>query len=95
MLRYDRVVIPLHAYYKEKFLRIFCISDIHVEYEINRRWLNNLSQHDYKNDLLILAGDITNNLMLLEKILGEIGRVRPGDVGNRGRDVLQLSLFPV
>jgi len=72
MLRYDRVVIPLHACYKEKFLRIFCISDIHVEYEINRRWLNNLSQHDYKNDLLILAGDITNNLMLLEKILGEI-----------------------
>ena len=29
------------------------------------------------------------------RVVGGTGRVRPGNVGNRGRDVLQLSLFPV
>lgn len=30
-----------------------------------------------------------------ERVAGGAGRVRAGNVGNRGRDVLQLSLFPV
>lgn len=42
--------------------RIFALSDVHVDYEVNARWVQNLSREDYRNDLLILAGDITHRL---------------------------------
>lgn len=41
-------------------MRIFALSDLHVDYEENRRWLHNLSRVDYQADLLILAGDISD-----------------------------------
>ena len=41
-------------------MRVFAISDIHVDFEENRRWVNKLSQSDYKDDILILAGDVTD-----------------------------------
>lgn len=41
-------------------LRIFAVSDIHIDYEQNRRWLLNLSAVDYTEDILILAGDVTD-----------------------------------
>ena len=50
-------------------MRIFALSDIHVDYEANARWVRNLSKHDYQNDVLILAGDITHKLSLLESTL--------------------------
>lgn len=50
-------------------MRVFTISDIHVDFEENLRWLNNLSCFDYQNDLLILAGDVTDILPLFEKTL--------------------------
>ena len=50
-------------------MRVFTISDIHVDYVENFRWLNNLSCDDYHNDLLILAGDVTDALPLFEKSL--------------------------
>jgi predicted phosphodiesterase len=46
-------------------LRVFAISDIHIDYEENRRWLYKLSQYDYQNDILILAGDVTDTMPLL------------------------------
>lgn len=48
-------------------MRIFAISDLHVDFDENRKWVFNLSQQDYKDDGLILAGDITDNLDLLKK----------------------------
>ncbi|MCX7921660.1 MAG: metallophosphoesterase [Clostridia bacterium] len=48
-------------------MRIFAISDIHTDFEANWRWLDGLSKEDYKNDILILAGDVTDKLTLLEK----------------------------
>ena len=48
-------------------MRIFAVSDIHVDYDENREWVFNLSQQDYKDDGLILAGDLTDNLDLLKK----------------------------
>jgi len=41
-------------------LRVFAVSDIHIDYEENNRWLHNLSQNDYTHDILILAGDVTD-----------------------------------
>lgn len=47
-------------------MRIFTVSDIHLDYEENRHWLSNLSDADYRSDILILAGDISNETRLIE-----------------------------
>jgi len=41
-------------------LRIYALSDLHIDYDENRRWLANLSLEDYRDDVLILAGDISD-----------------------------------
>lgn len=43
-------------------MRIFAISDIHVDYEVNARWLADLSRSEYREDVLILAGDVSDSL---------------------------------
>jgi len=47
-------------------MRIFALSDIHVDYETNARWVANISMSEYQDDILILAGDVTDTLTLLE-----------------------------
>lgn len=47
-------------------MRIFALSDIHIDYAINKRWVANLSSSDYKDDVLILSGDVSDSLYLLE-----------------------------
>lgn len=55
-------------------MRIFALSDIHVDYEANANWVRNLSQQDYRDDLLILAGDITHRAALLAWCLEAFAR---------------------
>ncbi len=43
-------------------MKIFAISDLHIDYSENMNWLINLSHFDYSNDILILAGDISDLL---------------------------------
>jgi Icc-related predicted phosphoesterase len=50
-------------------MRVFGLSDLHVDYDVNRRWIEDLSASDYRNDLLILAGDISDDRRLLEQCL--------------------------
>jgi len=50
-------------------LRIFTISDIHVDFDVNWQWVNHLSCYDYKEDILILAGDVTHTIPLFIKTL--------------------------
>jgi Icc-related predicted phosphoesterase len=47
-------------------MRVFALSDIHVDHEANARWIANLSAADYTCDLLILAGDVTDTLRSLD-----------------------------
>jgi Icc-related predicted phosphoesterase len=47
-------------------MRVFALSDIHIDYASNARWIENLSAADYTSDLLILAGDVTDILKSLE-----------------------------
>ncbi len=47
-------------------MRIFAISDIHIDYDENRKWVFNLSQNEYKKDILIVAGDVTDDLSSLK-----------------------------
>ncbi|TXH69445.1 MAG: metallophosphoesterase [Lysobacteraceae bacterium] len=53
-------------------MRIFALSDLHVDYEANARWVRDLSRHDYQDDVLILAGDITHRLPLLQLTLSTL-----------------------
>jgi predicted phosphodiesterase len=63
-------------------MRIFALSDIHVDFDVNARWISSLSAQDYREDFLILAGDVSDSLPLLAKNL-EI-------LANRFRKVLYV-----
>jgi Icc-related predicted phosphoesterase len=51
-------------------MRVFALSDIHIDFAVNARWIDNLSAADYTADVLILAGDVTDILKSLEWCLG-------------------------
>ena len=55
-------------------MRVFAISDIHVDYPENRNWLSKLSSVDFLEDVLIIAGDITDRLMLLQRCFQELSK---------------------
>jgi Icc-related predicted phosphoesterase len=46
-------------------LKIYTISDIHIDYKENRTWMHRLSKKDFQEDTLILAGDISGKTNLL------------------------------
>ena len=56
-------------------MRIFALSDIHIDYEENRKWISGLSTNDYKNDILVLAGDITDHIYSIEKIFRNLKKI--------------------
>ncbi|XP_030841269.1 uncharacterized protein LOC115923992 [Strongylocentrotus purpuratus] len=49
--------------------RIFAISDLHVDHPDNLRWLEGLPFHRYENDVILVAGDVTDKLPLLKSSL--------------------------
>lgn len=53
-------------------MRVFALSDIHVDFDVNAKWIASLSKLDYQDDVLILAGDITHSLALLEWCLSTL-----------------------
>lgn len=55
-------------------MRVFSVSDIHIDYEENEKWLFNLSEFDYVDDILILAGDVSDNLLKLERCFDQLQR---------------------
>lgn len=48
-------------------MKIYAVSDIHIDYQENRDWLESLSGDDFKEDILILNGDISGKLNLIEE----------------------------
>ncbi len=50
-------------------MRVFALSDIHVDYRENMSWLEALSSADYTDDALIIAGDASDNLDKLQAAL--------------------------
>ena len=40
-------------------MRVFAVSDVHVDYAENLAWIPSLDHKEYGNDILILAGDVT------------------------------------
>lgn len=51
-------------------MRLFAISDIHIDYPDNAHWVEQVSDADYRDDILILAGDLTEDRRLLAWCLG-------------------------
>lgn len=47
-------------------MRIYTVSDLHIDHSENYQWLRDLSAYDFTEDLLILAGDLTDKRSLLE-----------------------------
>ncbi|SRR5579871_2481766 len=47
-------------------MRVFALSDIHIDYSENSKWIENLSVAEYQDDVLILAGDVTDIRKLLD-----------------------------
>jgi predicted phosphodiesterase len=50
-------------------MRVFALSDVHVDYKENMSWLQALSPLDYIDDTLILAGDVSDDLKKLQAAL--------------------------
>lgn len=50
-------------------MRIFTISDLHVDYPENLSWALELSRAEYANDVLILPGDVSDDFDLLTRVL--------------------------
>jgi Icc-related predicted phosphoesterase len=55
-------------------MRVFAISDLHVDYSENQKWLTQLSLQDFTGDLLICAGDISHSMTELGKTLASLRR---------------------
>ncbi len=49
--------------------RIFGVSDAHTDYLENFKWAESLDTQAYRNDILLLAGDVCDELTLLEDTL--------------------------
>jgi predicted phosphodiesterase len=47
-------------------MKVFAISDLHIDYKPNFDWVMNLSRDEYKDDVLMLAGDVSDKLQKIE-----------------------------
>src|SRR5262245_14021548 len=50
-------------------MRIFAISDLHTDFTENWKALQQISSYDYRDDVVIVAGDIGDELGLIERTL--------------------------
>jgi len=47
-------------------MRLFALSDLHVDYQVNAEWIASISAADYRDDVLIVAGDVAHTLQLFD-----------------------------
>jgi len=50
-------------------MRLFATSDLHTDYKENFRWLGEISDSEYRDDALIVAGDISDRLEIIRDTL--------------------------
>jgi len=46
-------------------MRLFATSDLHTDYKENFRWLQELSDTEYRDDVLIVAGDVSDRMEVI------------------------------
>ena len=50
-------------------MRVFVVSDVHVEHQKNLEWVESICSSSHQNDVLICPGDISDNMELVERTL--------------------------
>jgi predicted phosphodiesterase len=55
-------------------MRLYATSDLHVDFEENRRFIEKLSLIEFTEDALIVAGDVAHRLDLIGETLGLLKR---------------------
>ncbi len=50
-------------------MRIYCLSDIHIDFGENALWIADISDTAFKEDALILAGDVAHEEVLFKQTL--------------------------
>lgn len=50
-------------------MRVFALSDLHADFPDNMAWLQGLEPAEYCEDILVLAGDVSDKLGVLEEVL--------------------------
>ncbi len=55
-------------------MRVFTVSDLHVDYEENDRWVSQISQSDYTGDVLLCPGDISHHISSVRRTLERLRR---------------------
>lgn len=55
-------------------MKIYALSDIHLDYKDNIDWLLKLASIDFKGDRLILADDISDSPILIEQRFRELSK---------------------
>ena len=53
-------------------MRVFALSDIHVDYAENMAWIRELPASDYSGDVLLLAGDVSSETGRIETALSAL-----------------------
>jgi predicted phosphodiesterase len=53
-------------------MRVFAVSDLHADYVDNLNWVRRLSRVDYRNDVLLLAGDVSDLPGCLEEVFQQL-----------------------
>src|SRR5688572_20187548 len=46
-------------------MRLFAISDLHTDMASNLEWVDNLDKNRWRQDALIVAGDVSENMTIL------------------------------
>lgn len=55
-------------------MRVFAVSDVHIDYDVNTKWIANLSIAEYQDDVLILAGDVSDTRRQLDWCLSTLAK---------------------
>jgi len=55
-------------------VRVLATSDIHIDYEDNRKWIEDLSNRDFVEDILLLAGDISDDLAMIRSCFEHLSK---------------------
>lgn len=50
-------------------MKVFAVSDLHVDYKENKEWCEDISETDHQNDVIILAGDVSHDIKKVEETL--------------------------
>ena len=59
----------------QRHVRFWALSDLHADHSANMRWIKGLSAAEYANDVLLLAGDLGNSMVVMRDCLQELKRI--------------------